>query len=131
MKMLSFLSAMVLAATVLAKPARADEPPLSDVTKLTPQIQAMLAELYKAANLDPAADAPTPAASTSTPIPSAPAAPAAPPVKMRAPLSTALHTSSLRTGGLTTSGSLGGHGALDGAPRLTSEEWRELFPVRK
>ena len=123
MKTLSLVSLIVLSTTVLSLSARGEEPPVSQTVKLTPQIQAMLAELLKAADADPAAE------DSSTGNPATASATAAPAEKIKPPLSTALHTNSLRTGGLST-GSLGGHGTLDGAPRMTKEEWRQMFPVR-
>lgn len=122
--MLSLLSATVFGLASLSAPTRADD---SEVIKLTPQIQAMLSQLLKAADADAAEEA-KPDSPSSTPAPTPEAAGSQQP--KASPLSTALRTSSLRTGGLATS-TLGGHGLLGGAPRLTNEEWRQLFPVRK
>ena len=125
MKMLSLASITVFCAALLS-PARADEP---QAIKLAPQIQAMLAELLKTADGEPAPDA---APANPAPAPDAATAPTA-----KAPVSasnqpvTSLRTSSLRTGGLMTSASLGGHGLSGGTPRLTAAEWRQQFPVRK
>jgi hypothetical protein len=133
MKMLSLTSALLLATTVFSLTARGDEPPVPQAAQLTPQIQAMLAELLKAADADAAPETAPTAPPTAPVPPSAPTTPAAPATtqKAKAAPSTALSTGSLRTGGLTPSGSLGGHGTLGGAPRLTDDEWRQQFPVRK
>jgi hypothetical protein len=125
MKILSLVSATAFCAALLSLPARADEP---QAIKLTPQIRAMLSELLKTADAEPAETAtPTdPAPTPSTP----PAIATAPGSKANQP-ATGLSTSSLRTSGLMTSASLGGHGLIGGTPRLTDAEWRQQFPVRK
>jgi hypothetical protein len=135
MKMLSLVLLTVLAATVSSLPARGEEPDASQVAKLTPQLQAMLNDLLKAADGDAAAPAPA--------APVAPAAATAPPTTSSARPSTAtstslssrpsstslgstsLHTSSLRTG------HLGASASLSGAPRMNDDEWRQLFPQKK
>ena len=139
MKLLSFISATVFCLALLSWPARADEP---QAIKLAPQIQAMLAELLKTADAEPAENAAvaapaapaTPAASANPP----PVLPVATPTlapKANQPATglatSSLTTSSLRTGGLMTSAPLGGHGMNGGTPRLTDAEWRQQFPVRK
>lgn len=132
MKTLSLVSATVFCATLLPAPTRADDPP---AIKLAPQIQAMLAELLKNAEGEPAADAapanppPAPPATATTPAATAPAA-KAPGTAANQPV-TSLQTGTLRTGSLMTSAPLGGHGLTGGTPRLTAEEWRQLFPGRK
>jgi hypothetical protein len=129
MKMLSLASLTVLAAMALHPSARGDEPAALQANPLTPQIQAMLAELLKAADIDPASPpqpTPAPAASTTSPNATGPApAPSNPSATKMIPSSNALHTGSLRTG------HLGSSGSLTGAARMSNDEWRQLFPQRK
>jgi hypothetical protein len=156
MKMLSLVSLMVLAFTIFAPPARGDEPSTPEVPtipqniKLTPEMQAMLAELLKTLGTNQAgtpAPAGTPTGNVDAnklaplisqllkgldsdqidepkPTPHPEPSPTASTGQKSQPASgssTGLHTSSLRTGGLVTS-------TLNGTPRLTKEQWRELFP---
>ncbi len=144
MKMLSLVLLMVFAATVFSTPARGEEPDASQVTKLTPQLQAMLSELLKAADgdaADPAPAAPVAPAATPAPPPTASARPSAATSTQGATSLTStsaashpsgtslgspsLHTSSLRTG------HLGAAPSLTGAPRMNDDEWRQLFPQKK
>ncbi|HSI14699.1 MAG TPA: hypothetical protein VK961_21785 [Chthoniobacter sp.] len=139
MKMLSLVSLTVLAFAVFSPSAHADEPDAAQIAKLVPQLQAMLNELMKAnggeamdpAPATPAAPAaPTPAATTTfTPTTSATTALPSTAHTSRSSRtalgSTALQTSSLRTG------HLGPSPSLTGAPRLNDDEWRQLFPQKK
>lgn len=137
MKILSLVSLMVLTVTVLSQPARGDEPDAAQIAKLTPQLQAMLNELLKAADgdaTDPAPAAPTappPATPAHLSVSTAPATPSltSPASGSRSPRtalgSTMLQTSSLRTG------HLGSSTSLSGAPRWNDDEWRQIFPQKK
>ncbi len=124
MKITPLLLPVVSLALLLA-PTRADE--AAPVT-LTPEVQALLAELLKAA------DAAQPAPEAAPTLDPAPVATEAKPAReARPPLGSA---SSLRTGRLTTSAltgarlapasSLAGHGMA----RLSASAWRQLFPGR-
>ena len=118
MKILSLASAMVLATVVCSLPASADEPQAPQAIKLSPELQAVLSQLLKAADED------TSEVSKPTAV-----SPAEQKAKAAIP-ATSLSTGSLRTGSLA-SPSLGGHGIISETPRLTNEQWRELFPLRK
>jgi len=119
-----FSLTMMLATVRAAEPA----PP-----SLTPELQAVLADLLKQmqaeAEVDPGPEpAPAPAPQAAV-VPVAPVAPAKPPLGT----ASSLRTGSLSTGGLAgaslaPSGSVGGRGQT-GAPRLSKEEWRVVFPV--
>jgi hypothetical protein len=134
MRVLSLVSLMVLAATVFSLSAHAEPPAAPSATQLNPQIQAMLDDLLKTLETAGTQEGtPTPAEGAPKPAPSGPAAAdgnAAAEAARIKPVQSALQTSGLRTGGLMSSGSLGGHG-MAGAPRLTNAEWRQLFPARR
>lgn len=159
MKMLSFVSLMVLAFSIFASIGRGDEPSTPQVptipqnVRLTPEMQAMLAELLKTLGTSqsgtPAPTGTAPAGNTDAnklaplisqllkglesdevdepkPTPHSEPSPATSSGQksQAAPVpNTGLCTSSLRTGGLATS-------TLNGTPRLTNEQWRMLFPIR-
>jgi len=163
MKTRSLVPLMALAFTVFALTARGDEPSdpqipnVSPEVKLTPEMQATLAQLLKTlgtnqggapvppalagtapnGNVDPAKLAPMVSQllkmlesdntdPTDDPKPAPHSDPAPTPSNgqkaSQASGSTALQTSSLHSGGLVT-------GTLSGAPRLTKEQWRALFPI--
>jgi hypothetical protein len=122
MKMLSLISATVFFAALFSIPTRAEEP---QAVKLTPQIQAMLAQMLKATEAQLGEDA-EPADPETAPAGDAPKSRSA----LKEP-SAGLSTGGLRTGSLMTSAPLGGRGLVGGAPRMTNEEWRQRFPLRK
>jgi predicted methyltransferase len=109
---------MALATLLWSPSVRADEPAAPQAVKLSPEIQAMLSQLLKAVDDDTSDN-------------SKPTTPSPTEQKVKAATqTTSLSTGSLRTGGLA-SPSLGGHGIVSGIPRLTNEQWRDLFPLRK
>ncbi|MEP6672297.1 MAG: hypothetical protein ABJF10_24245 [Chthoniobacter sp.] len=113
-------SLMTLVSTLLSQSAPGDQAQHSQVAKLTPQIQAMLTQLLKEADVDVS---PT-GASSNHPAVSAPSSAPTRDANSQKSTTTALQTKSLKTTGLST-------GSLDGAPRMTNDEWRRLFPARK
>jgi len=124
MKTTHLLLVPILSLTMVLASARAAEPVPQ---QLTPELQALLADLLKQmqaeAEMDPAT-APQAAA-----VPVAPVAPAKPPLGSASSLRTgSLSTGRLAGASLAPSGSVGGRGQV-GAPRLSKEEWRVLFPV--
>jgi hypothetical protein len=133
MKITPLLLAPLFSLALFLAPARAEEPA---PVNLTPEMQAMLAELLKSMAQSAAQAAPE-AAPVPEPAPVAPTAPAASPRETKPPLGS---MSNLRTGGLTTSNltgaslapsaSLGGRGTTGGVTRLNNNEWRLLFPAR-
>ena len=127
MKMSPLLLVPLLSFTMMHASARAVEPVPQ---QLTPELQALLADLLKQMQAEAEVD-PAPA-----PVPQSAAIPVAPAVPAKPPLGSA---SSLRTGGLSTksltgvslapSGSVGERG-LTSVPRLSKEAWRVIFPVQ-
>lgn len=140
MKMLSLVSLTVLAATIFSFSARGEEPDPSQIAKLTPQLQAMLKDLLKAADGDAADPAPAAPVAPAAVAPSTPTTPSRPaPASATSATSTAhsarsprtsLGSTSLQTSSLRT-GHLGASPSLTGAPRLNDDEWRQLFPQKK
>lgn len=126
MKTPLLLLAPLFSLTMLLASARAAEPV---PPQLPPELQALLADLLKQMQAEAEVDP--------SPAPQAAAVPAAPTAPAKPPLGSA---SSLRTGGLSTSGlvgaslapagSVGGRGQM-GAPRLSKEEWRVIFPIQQ
>ena len=140
MKMLSLVSLTVLAAAVFSLSARGEEPDPSQIARLAPQLQALLKDLLKAADGDAADPAPAAPFAPAAVTPSTPTASSRPATasgtslasaahgarsSRTSPGSTALHTSSLRTG------HLGASPTLTGAPRWNDDEWRQIFPQKK
>jgi hypothetical protein len=123
MKAFSLFSATLLGLVALSLPTHADE---ADAIPLTPQQKALLSQLLKSMDLDEAKEQPAPPPST-TPDGSDKATKP----KHSEPMTSSLSTGSLRTGHLGTSASLGGHGTQGGTPRMTNDEWRQLFPQRR
>jgi hypothetical protein len=97
---------------LLSGPVRADEP---QAVKLTPQVQALLQQLLKAAEMEVAEDATT----TTTDPAARPSPEGGAPASRKKEPSTGLQTGNLRTG------------SLSGTPRMTEEQWRQLFPARR
>jgi hypothetical protein len=132
MKITPLLLAPAFGLALFLAPARAEEP--APVT-LTPEMQALLAELLKSM-AQPAPEA-LPVPEPAPVPPAAPVAPAAATREAKPPLGA---NSSLKTGGLVTSGltggslspaaSLGGRGTTGVVTRLSNNEWRQLFPAR-
>jgi hypothetical protein len=130
MKTTPLLLAPVFSLVLFLAPARAEEP--TPIT-LTPEMQALLAELLKSAGQTAPEAAPVP-----DPVPAAPNAPvvtareAKPPLGSTSSLKTSsLTTSTLTAGSLAPSTSLNGRGTAGGSPRLSNDDWRQLFPVRQ
>ncbi len=125
------LRSVLLASALISTSAQAADP--QPVAPSATDLQALMAMLNKlvaqsaaaaetAPNFEPAPE----------PEPQPAPAPAvnAPAAALRQPLSTALKSGSLTTGGLAPSGGLGGHGP-EVVARLTAEAWRLLFPVKQ
>jgi hypothetical protein len=128
----SIFPVVTLAAVLFTTPVRADD---SRVARLTPQVQALLNELSKMEGAQPAPEAaPTPApAMPATPAPTAPVSSPAPATGLKrvATLTaTALRTGALGTSRLMPSAPLSGRGLTGGAPRLSADDWRQLFPLQ-
>lgn len=123
MKMFTLFPATLFGLAVLSMPTYADE---ADAPKLTSEQKAVLTQLLKSMDLDGANEQPATPPSTAPGDPEKPAKP-----KQNEPIATSLSTGSLRTGHLGTSASLGGHGTQGGTPRMTNDEWRQLFPQRR
>jgi hypothetical protein len=119
------LLAAVFSLACLAAPARTEEP---KAFTLSPEIQALLAELLKAVNATKSE-----ATALLEPETEAPAAQVANREVKQPALGSlgSLRTGSLTTSGLAPTGGLGGHGTKSGSSRASEEEWRMLFPLRQ
>jgi hypothetical protein len=111
---------LIFTAAIFAAPLHGEDAqpaPAPDINQLIVQLQAAL----RAAGANPE--------SIREPAPvQAPQASAQPQRKPQ--YTSALRTGGLATGSLQASSSIGGRGTTGGAPRLTTEEWRMLFPAK-
>lgn len=114
-----FLASALLGATARAADPQPPAPSAADLQALMTILNQLVAQSAAAAN-EAAPDAePEPAPAVNAPA-----------TLEKQPLSTALKTGGLSTGGLAPSGGLGGHGPGVVA-RLTEEAWRLLFPAKQ
>ena len=129
MKISKIVLSLFLASALLGATARAADP--QPPAPSAADIQALMAILNKLAAQAAAANEAAPDAEPE-PAPEPAPAPAAkaPVTPATQPLSTALKTGGLSTGGLAPSGGLVGHGPGVVA-RLTEEAWRLLFPAKQ
>jgi len=127
MKIHPLLLAPAFSLALFLAPARAQEPfPVN----LTPEMKALVADLLKETGQAAPEAAPVP-----EPAPAAPVAAireAKPPLGFASSLRTSsLAPGSLNGGRLAPSAALGGRGTAGGTARMSTNDWRQLFPARE